>query len=130
MLGDNKPFKKAALMRNAILEALTTNPGLTARELAGIPCVALVTTNPLDLDGPLRDMARQGKLIRAKDSVTRKFYYKLAVGVKPDPKVPSGVKVTTTSPSTETPAVQITVIKSTGKLRVCFKGISIELGVE
>lgn len=124
-------IKAATLLRDTLVASITGTGGepVIAADLRLRTCVAALKPSVNQVDNALRILAREGLLERVrvfrKDAPTARYGYVAPNSdVKPRPAV-----ATPKSIAVGLPEVKVDLLKASGRLRIEFHGLSIEIGV-
>lgn len=123
-------LRAAEVLRSAIITRLTVaKEPMTVRDLLGTVAVSSLTNDAGKMDYTLRGMLKAGLVQRLR--VFRKgdmarFAYELASSAPPGPTR----IIKDASWAADLADVKVDVLKAAGRLRITFKGLVIELGVE
>lgn len=128
----NAPIKKSAQLRAAILEICKRAPdSLISTEFITHPLITALELQDNTVQVALRDMTKaknpliQRIRISRPDNPQARYAYELA-----DPgKTPYATIGEPKKPSSLPPDLKLDVVKGSGKLRLEYKGLRIEIGV-
>ena len=132
---ENKPFSKQAKMQAAVIAQLkASNEPLTSKELGLHSSMQALNLKDNDHYSVLSVMHKAGLLrrvhIHRKDQPSAKYAYEIGDGQVTVRAPKSKMNGTSVMPvSALPPSVSVDLMKATGKLRINFRGLSIEIGV-